>query len=56
MRGYREEVGEAPLKESLAAALVLLSGWKFKEPFFDPFCGSGTVAIEALMIAKNIAP
>jgi len=34
----------------------LLSGWKFKEPFYDVFCGSGTIAIEALMIAKNIAP
>ena len=56
MRGYRTEAGEAPIKESLAAALVLLSGWKFKEPFYDPFCGSGTIAIEALMIARNIAP
>ncbi|NVP17858.1 class I SAM-dependent RNA methyltransferase [Candidatus Gracilibacteria bacterium] len=56
MRGYREKSGEAPIKESLSAALVLLSGWKFKEPFYDVFCGSGTIAIEALMIAKNIAP
>ncbi|MDD2907768.1 MAG: class I SAM-dependent RNA methyltransferase [Candidatus Gracilibacteria bacterium] len=56
MRGYRQKAGEAPIKESLAAALVLLSGWKFKEPFYDVFCGSGTIAIEALMLAKNIAP
>ncbi|MDR1988425.1 MAG: hypothetical protein LBQ24_07035 [Candidatus Peribacteria bacterium] len=38
MRGYRKEASEAPLKESLASSLVLLSSWKFKEPFFDPFC------------------
>lgn len=56
MRGYRTEAGDAPIKESLAAALVLLSGWKFRESFYDPFCGSGTMAIEALMIARNIAP
>lgn len=56
MRGYRIQAGEAPIKESLAAALVLLSNWRFKDNFYDPFCGSGTIAIEALMIAKNIAP
>jgi putative N6-adenine-specific DNA methylase len=56
MRGYRTSVWEAPIKESLAAALVLLSNWRFKDPFYDPFCGSWTIAIEALMIAKNIAP
>lgn len=56
MRGYREKAWEAPIKESLAAALVFLSGWKFREPFYDVFCGSWTIAIEALMIAKNIAP
>lgn len=56
MRGYRTQSGEAPIKESLAAAIVLLSNWNFKEPFYDPFCGSGTLAIEALMIARNIAP
>ncbi|MDD3645837.1 MAG: class I SAM-dependent RNA methyltransferase [Candidatus Gracilibacteria bacterium] len=55
-REYRQETGEAPLKESLAAALVLLSDWRFKENFYDLFCGSGTIAIEAAMIAKNIAP
>ena len=56
MRGYRTEAWEAPIKESLAAACILLSNWRFKETFYDPFCGSGTFAIEALMIAKNIAP
>lgn len=56
MRWYRTKSWEAPIKESLAAALVLLSGWKFKEPFYDVFCWSWTIAIEALMIAKNIAP
>lgn len=56
MRWYRQSAWEAPIKESLAAALVLLSGWKFKESFYDVFCGSWTIAIEALMIAKNMAP
>lgn len=55
-RGYRTEAGEAPLKESLAAALVLFSGWKFRTPLYDPLCGSGTLLIEAAMIARNIAP
>lgn len=55
-RGYRTEALEAPIKETLAAALVMLSGWRYKEPFLDPFCGSGTIAIEAAMIARNIAP
>ena len=55
-RWYRREAGEAPIKESLAAGLVLLSGWRFKEPFYDIFCGSWTIPIEAAMIARNIAP
>jgi putative N6-adenine-specific DNA methylase len=55
-RGYREMTGQAPLKENIAAALVMLSGWRIREPFYDLFCGSGTIAIEALMIAKNMAP
>ncbi len=55
-RWYRKETWEAPIKENLAAALVLLSWWRFKEPFYDIFCGSWTIAIEAAMIAKNIAP
>lgn len=55
-RGYRIASVEAPIKETLAAGLVLLSNWRFSEPFRDPFCGSGTIAIEAAMIAKNVAP
>lgn len=55
-RGYRLDQGEAPLKETLAAALVLLTNWKADRPFMDPFCGSGTIPIEAAMIGQNIAP
>jgi len=55
-RGYRTEAGEAPIKESLAATLVLFGGWKFRTPLYDPMCGSGTILIEAAMIARNIAP
>ena len=55
-RGYRTGVGEAPLRENLAAALVLLSGWRKNEPLIDPMCGSGTILIEAAMIARRIAP
>lgn len=55
-RWYRTEAGEAPLKESLASALVLFSGWKFRTPLYDPMCGSWTILIEAAMIARNIAP
>lgn len=55
-RGYREKAGEAPLKETLAAAMVLLSKWTGKETLIDPFCGSGTILIEAAMIARDIAP
>ncbi|MEW9094310.1 MAG: class I SAM-dependent RNA methyltransferase [Clostridiaceae bacterium] len=55
-RGYRELAGEAPMKETLAAALVLLSKWEPSRMLADPFCGSGTIAIEAAMIGKNIAP
>ena len=55
-RGYRKEAGEAPIKETLAAGLVLLANWRYAEPFYDIFCGSGTIAIEAAMIARNIAP
>ncbi len=55
-RGYREMTGEAPIKENIAAALVILSQWKFREPLYDVFCGSGTIPIEAAMIAKNQAP
>ena len=55
-RGYRGDGGEAPLRENLAAGLVLLSRWNCSKPLADPFCGSGTIAIEAAMIARNIAP
>lgn len=55
-RGYRVGQGEAPLKETLAAALIKLSRWTPDRPFVDPFCGSGTIAIEAAMIGQNIAP
>jgi len=48
--------GEAPIKENIAAALVIISQWKFREPLYDVFCGSGTIPIEAAMIAKNQAP
>lgn len=55
-RGYRGLAGEAPLKETLAAALVILSKWEPSRILSDPLCGSGTIAIEAAMIGKNIAP
>lgn len=55
-RGYREKGNAAPLKETLAAAMVILSGWRYDRNFVDPFCGSGTIPIEAAMIARNIAP
>ncbi len=55
-RGYRTEAGEAPLRETLAAALVLLSRWEPPRPFADPLCGSGTIAIEAALYSANIAP
>ena len=55
-RGYRQESGQAPIKETLAAALVLLSFWNKDRLLIDPMCGSGTILIEAAMIARNIAP
>lgn len=55
-RGYREQANEAPLKETLAAAMVMISRWREDRVLIDPFCGSGTIAIEAAMIGKNIAP
>ncbi|KRL09190.1 class I SAM-dependent RNA methyltransferase [Lentilactobacillus otakiensis] len=55
-RGYRVEKGTAPLKENMAAALVMLTSWYPEMPFLDPFCGSGTIPIEAAMIGRNIAP
>lgn len=55
-RGYRPLVGEAPLRETMAAALVTLSHWRPEQPFWDPFCGTGTMAIEAAMIGRQMAP
>lgn len=55
-RGYRVAQGEAPLKETMAAALILLTNWTPDRPFIDPFCGSGTIPIEAALIGQNIAP
>ena len=55
-RGYRKEAGEAPLKENLAAGIVRLTGWDGSEPLLDPMCGSGTLAIEAAMMALAIPP
>ncbi|MCA1063133.1 class I SAM-dependent RNA methyltransferase [Rossellomorea aquimaris] len=55
-RGYRIGQGEAPLKETLAAALIQLTTWNPDRPFVDPFCGSGTIPIEAALIGQNIAP
>lgn len=55
-RGYRERGNDAPLKETLAAGLLLVSKWQPKIHLIDPFCGSGTIVIEAAMMAKNIAP
>lgn len=56
LRGYRASVTAAPLRETLAAALVLASGWNQSSPLLDPFCGSGTIPIEACLIAARIAP
>jgi len=55
-RGYRQTSVEAPLKETLAAAMIQLSYWNKDRIFLDPFCGSGTIPIEAALIGKNIAP
>lgn len=55
-RGYRQEAVEAPLNEVLAAGMILMTGWKGETDFIDPMCGSGTLPIEAALIARNIAP
>ena len=55
-RGYRLYKGSAPLKETMAAALVMLTNWHADKPLVDPFCGSGTIPIEAALIGQNIAP
>lgn len=53
-RGYRQETGDAPINEVLAAGLIRLSGWDRKSPFIDPMCGAGTIAIEAALMAADI--
>lgn len=55
-RGYRLAVAKAPLRETLAAGLLLESGWSHETPLIDPFCGSGTIPIEAAMLARRIPP
>ena len=55
-RGYRQESVEAPLNEVLAAGMILKTGWRGETDFIDPMCGSGTLLIEAALIARNIAP
>jgi putative N6-adenine-specific DNA methylase len=58
MRGYRQAVGKAPLRETLAASLLLASGWSGETggPLLDPFCGSGTISIEGALLARRMAP
>lgn len=55
-RGYRQEAVEAPLNEVLAAGIILMTGWRGQCDFIDPMCGSGTLPIEATLIARNMAP
>lgn len=55
-RGYRLATAKAPLRETLAAALIIASGWDLQSPFLDPFCGSGTLPIEAALMAQRIPP
>lgn len=55
-RGYRDWIGTAPIKETMAAALILLTRWTPDRPLIDPLCGSGTIPIEAALIGQNIAP
>lgn len=56
LRGYRQAVARAPLRETLAAAILLGSGWRPEAPLVDPMCGSGTIPIEAALLARRIAP
>jgi len=56
LRGYRQQLAKAPLRETLAAAVLLGSGWTGATPFADPMCGSGTIAIEAARLARRMAP
>ena len=56
MRGYRQAVAKAPMRETLAAAMLLGAGWRGESPLVDPLCGSGTIAIEGALIARRMAP
>jgi putative N6-adenine-specific DNA methylase len=56
LRGYRQALAKAPLRETLGAAMLLGSGWRGDSPLVDPMCGSGTIPIEAALIARNVAP
>ncbi len=55
-RGYRLATAKAPLRETLAAGILMASGWDLKSPLIDPFCGAGTIPIEAALMARKIAP
>jgi putative N6-adenine-specific DNA methylase len=55
-RGYRLATAKAPLRETLAAGILMASGWDVKSPLVDPFCGAGTIPIEAALMARKIAP
>lgn len=55
-RGYRQAVAKAPLRETLAAAMLVASGWDGRAPLLDPFCGSGTIPIEGALMARNVPP
>jgi putative N6-adenine-specific DNA methylase len=55
-RGWRMQTVEAPLRENLAAGIVMLSGWKFDEPLLDPMCGGATLLVEAAALARGRAP
>jgi putative N6-adenine-specific DNA methylase len=55
-RGYRQAVAKAPVRETLAAAMLAAAGWRPSEPLADPFCGAGTIAIEAALISRDMAP
>ena len=56
LRGWRQAVAKAPLRETMAAAMLIASGWENTVPLIDPFCGSGTIAIEAALISRRSAP
>jgi putative N6-adenine-specific DNA methylase len=56
MRGYRRATAKAPMRETIAAAMLLACEWRPEEPLFDPFCGSGTIPIEGAMLARRMAP